>query len=83
MCDPSQNCDDIRRTLFRFLDNDKALSRQYETAIVSKNFLLEPQSQPECAEPRDQKTTRGQGDLRPSVCPKNLAQEYEDERQAY
>src|SRR5438552_11676473 len=81
MCDTPQDFDDIRRTLFRFLDNNKALSRQHETAIVSKSVLLEPQPQPERTEPGEQKTAQRQEDLRQQVLPERLAQQDEDERQ--
>ena len=66
MRDAPQNCDDIGRVLFRLLNNDKALSRKYKTPVVSKNLLLEPESQPKRAEPRDQKTARRRRALAPT-----------------
>ena len=50
-----QNCNDIGRVLFRRLDNYKALSRKYETAIVAKKSPLDSESQPERTELRNQK----------------------------
>jgi hypothetical protein len=44
--------------LFRLLDNYEALSRKHETAIVAKNSLLDSESQPERAEPSNQKAAQ-------------------------
>ena len=72
MRDMPQDRNDIRRALFRLLDNDKALSRKHETAVVAKNFLLESESQPERAEPGDQKAAQRQEDQRPRIRPEEL-----------
>ena len=81
MNDTSQDCDDVRRTRFRFLDNNEALRRKYETAVVLQNSFLNPQSQPKRAEPGHQKTGQCQKDLLPLVRPENLAQQNQKEGQ--
>jgi len=81
MSDTSQYSDDIRRTLFRFLDNNEALRRKYETAVVPQNFFLNPQSQPKRAEPGHQKTGHRQKDLLPLVPPENVAEQNQKEGQ--
>src|SRR5213593_1215584 len=81
MSDTSQDCDDVRRTRFRFLDNNEALRRKYETAVVLQNSFLNPQSQPKRAEPGHQKTGQCQKDLLPLVRPENVAEQNQKEGQ--
>jgi hypothetical protein len=83
VCDTPEDFNDIGGVCFRCVDNDKTLPRKHESAIVSKESLLETQPEPERAKPRNHKTEQRQQDLRPSVCPENLAQEHEAERQSH